>query len=398
MPAVNRPFEALRHNRQLLGVAAGVLLLAAVVGTVVTAGSGPATRTITAQFASTPGLYAGNEVDVLGIDVGRVTSIKPGPDYVTVTMAIDDDVPLPPGAKAVLMAPEVVSDRFVQIGPAYVSGPTMPAGTVIPLSDTAIPESVDNVVDTLDELANQLGPAGANKNGALSNLIHQLAVNLGPNGQDFHAAIVNFSQALGALSTNAPALASTINNLGQLSQALADNSSQYESFANNLAQVSQILNNDKVDINQTMQSLATLFDSLTSFIDADGAELGTSITNLSTFAHSLASEQSALAQAYDLAPLSLQNLDNAINLHSPGGPAIVGRNDPVASTTPLFNQVCGEAALRFLVLLASGTQTNPLTQATTTDTLCGIGNALTSLNPPPGSPSGPNMTLSALVG
>lgn len=395
---MSRPFATLQHKRHWLALAGGALLIAGALGAVVTGASGPGTRTISAQFASTPGLYAGNSVDVLGIDVGHVTSIDPGPDYVTVTMAIDDNVPLPVGAKAVLMAPEVVSDRFIQIGPAYVSGPAMPAGAVIPVSDTAIPESVDKVVGTLDELANQLGPAGANKNGALSNLIHQLAVNLGPNGQDFHSAVVNFSQALGALSSNAPALASTLNNLGQLSQALANNSSQYESFANNLAQVSQILNNDKTDINQTMQSLATLFDSLTSFIDADGAELGTSISNLSTFAHALASEQSALAQAYDLAPLSLQNLDNAINLHAPGGAAIVGRNDPVASTTPLFNQVCGQAALRFLVLLATGTQTNPLTQATTTDTLCGIGNALTALNPPPGAPAGPNMTLSALVG
>lgn len=390
--------EHLRRLRPWFALVAVVLLVAGAIGAVTVALSAPPSHTITAEFAAAPGLYDGNDVDVLGIQVGRVISVQAGPRFVTVRMAIDNSVPLPADASAVLMAPEVVSDRFVQIGPAYVSGPTLAAGSVIPTSRTAIPESVDDVVDTLDELATQLGPNGANKSGALSSLIHQLAVDLGPNGQDFHQAVVNFSQALGALSANAPALAGTLDNLGQLSQALADNSSQYESFAANLAQVGQVLAADRSDVTQTMQSLSNLFTNLASFIDDDGAELGSSIANLRTFAGALASQQAALAQAYDLAPLSLQNLDNAINQAAPGGAAIVGRYDPVASTSTLFNQVCGEAALRFLVLLASGTQTNPLTPATTTDTTCGIGNALLALTPPPGSASGPDLTLAALVG
>lgn len=387
----------LRGARPWLALAAAALIIAGALGAATVVASGPPSRTIVADFTATPGLYKGNDVDVLGIQVGTVTSVSPGPGYVTVRMSIHDSVKLPSDASAVLMAPEVVSDRFIQIGPAYTSGPTMAVGAVIPASRTAIPESVDDVVDTLTQLATQLGPQGANKNGALSSLIHQLAVDLGPNGADFHSAIVNFSQALGALSANAPALAGTITNLGQLSQALADNSSEYHTFATNLAEVGQILDNDKVDITQTMQSLSTLFTDLTSFIDADGANLATSIKDLDTFAGALASQQTALAQAYNLAPLSLENLDNAVDKSAAGGPAIVGRNDPIPSTSTLFNQVCGESALRFLVLLASGTQTNPLTPATSTDTLCGIGNAVVALTPPPGAPSGPDLSLAALV-
>jgi phospholipid/cholesterol/gamma-HCH transport system substrate-binding protein len=381
-----------------MAIAAVILVLAGVIGAIVVATEGPATRTISAQFTETPGLYVGNDVDVLGINVGKIKSIKAGDGYVTVVMAVNRSVKLPAHASAVLMAPEVVSDRFVQIGPAYTSGPTMAPGTMIPLAQTAIPESVDTVISELNTLAQQLGPNGANQNGALSALVHQLATNLGPNGQSFHNAVVNFSQALGALSANSPALAGTLTNLGQLSQALADHSSEYQSFATNLASVSQVLANDRQDVSATLQSLQTLFAHLTTFIDTDGANLGGSITNLQKFAGALSSQQAALAQAYDLAPLSLQNLDNAINKQAPGGAAVVGRYNPVASTPTLFNQVCGSAALRFLVLLASGTQTNPLTQANSTDTLCGIGNALVALTPPPGSASGPDLSLSALVG
>lgn len=388
---------ALRRAMPWIGIAAVVLLVAGGVSALVVRSNGPATRPVSARFTEVPGLYAGNDVDVLGIQVGKVTAIKAGPGYVTVDMQVDRSVKLPADASAVLMAPMVVSDRFVQLGPAYNGGPTLPDGAVIPVSRTAIPESVDAVIGTLNNLAQQLGPQGANKNGALSGVVHQLAVQLGPNGKDFHRAVVNFSQALDALSANSPALAGTLNNLGHLSQALADNSSSYQAFASNLAAVSQVLANDRQDISATLQSLQTLFANLTSFINADGGQLGASISNLKTFAAALNSQQAALAQAYSLAPLSLQNLDNAINKNAPGGPAIVGRYNPVASTPGFFHQVCGSAALRFLVLLASGTQTNPLTQAGPTDTLCGIGNALVALNPPPGAPSGPDLSLKALV-
>lgn len=389
--------SSFRRSRPWMAIAVIVLIVAGAFGAVVVAAGGPPTRPISARFTEAPGLFAGNDVDVLGIQIGKVTAIHPGPGYVTVDMQVDRSVKLPADTSAVLMAPEVVSDRFVQLGPAYTSGPILADHAVIPLSRTAIPQTVDAVINTLNQLALQLGPEGANKNGALSALVHQLAVQIGPNGSDFHAAVVNFSQALAGLSANSPALAGTLNNLGQLSQALANHSADYRSFATSLAAVSQILANDRLDISATVQSLQTLFANLTSFIDADGAHLGASISNLKVFAGALASEQAALAQAYDLAPLSLQNLDNAVNKNAPGGPAIVGRYDAVASTPTLFNQVCGSAALRFLVILATGTQNNPLTKADTTDTLCGIGNALVALNPPPGAPSGPNLSLAALV-
>lgn len=380
-----------------ISVGLAVVVIGVVLGLIVGGGGGP-TRTIYAEFTEAPGLYDGNHVDVLGIPVGTVTSVKPKDHYVLVTMKVSADVKLPARADAEIMAPEVVSDRFVQIGPAYTTGPTLASGSVIPLQRTAIPQSVDAVVAALNNLAQQLGPNGANKHGALTNLVHQLATQFGNSGPNVHKAIVNFSQALNGLASDSPGVAGTLNNLGNLSQALANNSGAYQSFANNLSQVSQILANDRTDISAVLSSLQQLFANLTNFIEHDGGALGSSIRNLDTFVSALNSQQQALAQAYSLTPLALQNLSNAVDKSAPGGPAIRGRYDAVSSTRTLFNQVCGSAALRFLVILASGTQTNPLTAADTTDSLCGIGNALNALTPPPGASPGPDLTLKALAG
>ncbi|HET6914582.1 MAG TPA: MCE family protein, partial [Acidimicrobiales bacterium] len=324
----------------------GFLIVVGLVGAV--ASRGGSTQTIAAQFSEAPGLYPGNHVDMLGIPVGSVTSVKPGPDYVLVKMSVRSDVKIPANAGAVIMAPTVVADRFVQLTPAYQGGPTMAAGTVIPLGHTAIPQSVDAVVQALTRLAQQLGPNGANRNGALSQLLHQMAVQFGNVGPDFNAAVVNFSGALHGLAQNAPAVGRTLNNLGNLTQALADNSSTYQSFASDLSAVSGILANDRSDISSVLSALQQLFANLNSFLLADGTKLGSSISNLKVFAGALVSQQAALAKVFDLSPLSLQNLVNAIDLNAPGGPALRGRYDAVASTEQLFNQVCGNSALRFL--------------------------------------------------
>ena len=379
-------------------VIAGVVTLLIVAALLITAFTGGTSmRTITAEFPEAPGLYPGNHVDVLGIPVGTITNVKAEANFVAVTMHVRSSLQIPANADAEIMAPQVVADRFVQLLPAYTSGPTMPAGAVIPVSRTAIPQSVDAVIGTLTQLANQLGPNGVNKNGALTDLLGQLAKQFGGAGPAFHGAVVNFSQALHAIAQASPSVAGIFNNLGNLSQALANNSTTYQSFATDLTAVSGLLSNDRSEIGGVLSSLQQLFANLNNFIRDDGGNIGASVNNLKIFASALAAQQSSLAQAFDLAPLSLQNLNNAIDPSAPGGPAVRGRYDPVSATQGLFNTVCGNAALRFLVILATGTQTNPLTVATPVDTLCGIGNALNALTPPPGAASGPDLSLRTLA-
>jgi len=385
----------LSRHRVWIVAATAFAIIGVLLGLVLTGGA--PTRTISARFQEAPGLYPGNHVDVLGIPVGTVTSVKAEADDVLVTMHVRSSDKIPANAGAEIMAPQVVADRFVQLVPAYHGGATMRSGAVIPVTRTAIPQSVDAVYNTLNQLAQQLGPSGANRNGAVRDLLHRLATQFGGTGPDLHGAVVNFSKALQAVAQNSPAVAQTLNNLGGLSQALAANSGTYESFAGELSAVSGLLANDRSEVGGVLTSLQQLFANLTNFINADGASLGSSIDNLKMFAAALDSDQAALAEAFDLTPLSLQNLDNAIDKSAPGGPALRGRYDPVGSTPTLFNRVCANAALRFLVILATGTETNPLTTAAPEDSLCAVGNALNALTPPPGASPGPDLSLQALT-
>ena len=85
-------------------------------------------------------------------------------------MLLDDDYDIPADADAVVLAPSLVSDRYVQFAPVYDGGPTMEDGAEVPLDRTATPVELDQVYGALDELSAALGPTGANENGALSDL------------------------------------------------------------------------------------------------------------------------------------------------------------------------------------------------------------------------------------
>ena len=87
------------------------------------------------------------------------------------------------------MANSLVSDRYIQLAPAYTgTGPTLPDGANIPLNRTAAPAELDDIYSALNQLSVALGPAGANKpgangKGALSTLLD--VVGGEPEGQRF---------------------------------------------------------------------------------------------------------------------------------------------------------------------------------------------------------------------
>lgn len=350
--------------------------------------------TISARFASAPGLYPGNSVDILGIPVGKVIKVTPGPTYVAVVMQVSASTPVPAGAGALIMAPQVVNDRYVQLNPAYTGGGRMRDGAVIPTSRTAVPISVDEIVNSLDQLAVALGPNGANAHGALSAFVSSSAHAFGGNGTALHSTLVSLGDALGALSSKSPQLTALFDNLGSLSQVASQYTGTYESFANNLAAVSTELAADDSNIGGALANLQRALAALANFTATNASALGTSVTNLDNFAGAVASKQQFLAQSMQTLPIALENISQAIDPNAAGGPALRARLDPMGNSAGFSQSVCGNALLRLLLLSIDRSQdTIP-----TIDLGCGVNGLLANLPTPPGASSGPNLSLSALVG
>src|ERR1700742_3880275 len=121
-----------------------IALVAVLIGGVYTLySSNGGGRKIVGYFTSAVGLYPGDQVRIIGVPVGTIDSIEPRPADVKITMSISDDVKIPKDARAVIMSPNLVSARFIQLTPTYSGGAVLPDGGSIDPKRTAGPGEWD---------------------------------------------------------------------------------------------------------------------------------------------------------------------------------------------------------------------------------------------------------------
>ena len=350
------------------------------------------TTTVTADFPEAPGVYVGNHVDVLGIPIGTVVAVTPHPTYVAVVMTVNADVKIPAHAIAALMAPDLVNDRYIQLDPVYRRGAVLADHAVIPMSRTALPQSVDQTISELDQLIQALGPTGANKGGALSRFVHDVAQTVGHNGPSFHTTVLALGQALKALSNDGPTITSLLDNAGTFTSEAAANDTEFQSFANDLASASGLLASESSNIGTSLSSLKQVLGEVSAYINGNVGAIGTVINNVSSFTAQVLTQQQQLSQAFAYGGLVLQNLNNAIVTEPNGSTALRIRYDPSLDTKPFVQQVCGNELARILALGAGQAKSSELNLA------CAASAALSQMDTPPGAQQGPDLSLNALLG
>jgi len=300
-----------KRDRWVLGIAAAFVLAALIVPLVLLVGSSGAGAQVTAYFIETIGVYPGSTVRVLGVPVGTVDSVQPDGTGVRVTMTLSSGVTVPASADAVVVAPSVVADRYIQLTPAYTGGPQLASGAVIPVTRTAVPVEVDQLYASLTKLANALGPNGANKHGALSDLIKTGATNLAGNGAYLREMITEFSGLSKALGGSAGNLFASVANLQQFTSMLKTNNGQVKLAEQQLAQVSSFLAADRQNLSAAIDELAIALKQVKSFIGGNRSLLVANISKLASITSALSQERASLAEALDTAPLAADNLVNA---------------------------------------------------------------------------------------
>jgi phospholipid/cholesterol/gamma-HCH transport system substrate-binding protein len=273
-------------------------------------------RTLTAHFTRAVGITAGSDVRILGVKVGQVESVTPEGRTVRVVMHYDAGWPIPAGAQAVIVPPSIVSDRYVQLTPAYGGGPALPDKADVPADRTAAPLEIDDIYQALDEFNQALGPKGANKDGALSDVIATGRANLDGNGQNLHDALGNLSKTLTTLANGRQDIFGTVANLQQFTTALAESDQQVREFNQRLADVAEQLAGERDELAAALRSLATALADVTAFIRDNRQALTSNVDALADVTGILVRQQKALINVLDVTPLALSNLNLAYNSRS----------------------------------------------------------------------------------
>ncbi|AKH86713.1 ABC transporter substrate-binding protein [Streptomyces sp. CNQ-509] len=313
----------LRGRRPVaLLVTAAVLVAAGTWG--VRALTGPDGKEITAYFDSGVGLYGGSDLRILGVKVGTVDSVEPEGDRVRVGLTLHDGVRAPADVQAAVIAPSVVSGRYVQLSPPYTGGPELADGDEIPVERTATPVEIDELYASLTDLSDALGPDGANATGELSKLLETGARNLEGNGKEIGDSIDRFGDATQTLSGRSGDLFGTIENLQSFTTMLKRNDRQVRDAEQQLADVGTFLAEDKDELAAALEELGTALGRVQGFIKDNRGRLKANVGKLADLTRLLVDNRASLAEALDTAPLATDNLLRAYN---PGKRTIDGRGN-----------------------------------------------------------------------
>jgi phospholipid/cholesterol/gamma-HCH transport system substrate-binding protein len=297
-------------SRMLRNVTIVALVAVLIGGAYVLFSSGSGGRKLVGYFASAVGIYPGDQVRILGVPVGKIDSIEPRPSDVKITMSVSGDLKIPKDAKAVIMSPNLVAARFIQLTPAYTGGAVLPQDGSIDLARTAVPVEWDEVKQALTQLAVQLGPTSGSMQGPLGAAINQAANTLDGKGESFHNALQQLSQVAGRLGDSRSDIFGTVKNLQVLVNALSDSNEQIVQFAGNVASVSQVLADSSHHLDNTLGTLNKALSDVRGFLHENNSTLIDTVSKLNDFAQTLSDQSDNIEQVLHVAGPGIANFYN----------------------------------------------------------------------------------------
>lgn len=274
---------------------------------------------VVAYFENSNGIYEGDDVRILGVPVGSITSIEPQPERVKISFWYDDRYDVPADANAAILSPALVTARAIQLTPAYTGGPVMEDNAVIPQERTVVPVEWDQVRAQLQRLSETLQPTEPGGVSPLGSVINTTADNLRGQGANIRETVIKLSQAFSALGDRSTDIFSTIKNLAILVSALQDSTNLMRQLNQNLASVTGVLADGPDEVANAVRDLNDAVGEVQSFVAENREALGTTSDKLAGVSTALNESLEDIKQFLHVAPTTFQNY---INIWQPAQGAV----------------------------------------------------------------------------
>jgi phospholipid/cholesterol/gamma-HCH transport system substrate-binding protein len=301
--------------------------------------------TFVAYFANANGLYTGDEVRILGVEVGTVEAIDPQPNRTKVTFSVDRQFPVPADARAAILSPSLVSARAIQLVPAYSGGPKLAAGGSIPQDRTAVPVEWDDFRQQLEKLTESLQPTTAGGVSPVGEFINTAADNLRGNGETARDTVIKLSRAVSALGDHSTDIFSTVRNLQLLVSALSSSSDLLAAFNTNLADITTVLSNTPNEVADATEGLDGAVNDLRGFVAENREGIGVTVDRLASITTALNDSRGDVKQILHITPTVFGNF---MNIYQPAQSSVTGILAPVnfANTVQFICSAIEAAARR----------------------------------------------------
>jgi phospholipid/cholesterol/gamma-HCH transport system substrate-binding protein len=314
-----------------------VLLLAGGITTVAVRPSTVDKTRIIAYFDNSNGIYAGDDVVILGVPVGKIDTVEPEPQRVKISLWVDNKYPVPADAKAVILSPTLVTARTIQVTPAYTGGPVMQSGAIIPQQRTAVPVEWDDLRQQLQKLTDTLQPTQPGGQSTLGTFVSTAAGNLRGQGANIRDTLIKLSEAFSVLGDHSNDIFASIKNLSALVTALQSSTDLMRQLNGNLAAVTGLLANSPDEVSNAIEDLDTAVGDVQRFVADNREALGTTSDKLASVSKALVDSLDDVEQTLHLAPTALANF---LTIYEPTTASLTGALALNNFSDPI-NFICG---------------------------------------------------------
>ncbi|MEV0336384.1 MCE family protein [Nocardia sp. NPDC050717] len=270
----------------------------------------PDTMQISADFDSAAGLFVGNEVSVLGVPVGRVDAIEQRGAFVEVRMTIEESTELPAEAMAALVSPQLITNRHVELTPAYTGdGPMLTDGTHIPLARTRTPVELDRILRNFEQLGASL--KGDDTDGPMASRV--LFPMLDGNGDRIRETLDSLAGAFEVTLANRDQITSTIIALNELTAVVASNDQTVRDFSARLTDLVTLLAEQAPGLAAVLAQVDDFVANTSTVLTENRVPLTDAVHRLVGITAQMRDNARGLTEIVDVAPLLFENLSRSVS-------------------------------------------------------------------------------------
>ncbi|MEV0247278.1 MlaD family protein [Nocardia sp. NPDC050712] len=291
-----------------LGLAAGAVVVALLVGSSLLSRAGIGQHTVQAEFAQAAGLRPGNSVDMAGIEVGTVKSARVERDHIVVALSLRSDITLGPDSTAAIKMSTILGKMHVELTAGSGSGL---AGARIPLSRTTVPYNLAKVVNDPKytnsfERLERLDPAKIRA--ALQAVDRQM----GDSPQLTAAALDSVGVLAGVIADRRDEVDALLKNMDAVAQLVADNKNSVLLLLTHGQAIGAAVARRQDLVRGLLDVIAAVSKVLQEIGIEDGGRLAPLIQNLNTMSDGLTKNRDNLDRLYEIMPVALRQFNNTL--------------------------------------------------------------------------------------
>lgn len=221
-----------------------------------------------ALFPDAGGVFTNQEVTYRGVTVGNVGTMEVVEDGVRIELLIDEDIDVPAeGVEARVMFKSAVGEQFVDLLPSRDGGPYLEHGDVIPLDQTSIPVSTQELLTTVEAVLRGVPPK------ALKGAVDALGLGLTGRGEDIASILESTAELAELFAERSPEVIGILQEGTKLGDAFLASKEEFAAAVRDLIDVADSLSRSTPNLDRLLRGTSVTADELVALIDEQRPEL-----------------------------------------------------------------------------------------------------------------------------